>query len=149
MLRCAPDNEGPRALVTGANSGIGFEACRQLALSVTPRINKIVLACRNEEKAAAAVARLVELTERDANTFSVLVLDMLTLSTVRAAAKAVKAPIAYLLLNAGGAPRQARESAHVVPLSHAVSPHTGCRFTRHFSTIAHRNGRRGASGPDR
>ena len=116
MFRCAPSYDGaPAALVTGATSGgslqpcilkhtaqstvllpfvharaVGFEACRQLALSKLPYIGRIILACRNEEKAKATIDRLVELTERDAKTFEILLLDMLELSSVRAAVKAVR-----------------------------------------------------------
>ena len=48
------DQVGRTALVTGANSGIGFETARALVAHGA----RVVLACRNEDKAADAVARI-------------------------------------------------------------------------------------------
>lgn len=47
-----PDPAGRVALVTGANSGIGFETAHALA----PHRAGTVLACRDLDKAATAVA---------------------------------------------------------------------------------------------
>jgi NAD(P)-dependent dehydrogenase (short-subunit alcohol dehydrogenase family) len=49
-----PDQTGKIAIVTGANSGIGFEAARELAR----RGAEVVLACRSETKAAEAIAQI-------------------------------------------------------------------------------------------
>ena len=49
-----PDLTGKLIVITGANSGIGFEASHQLA----SRGAKIVLACRSEAKAKAAIEEL-------------------------------------------------------------------------------------------
>ena len=46
-----PDLSGKTFVVTGANSGIGFEACRALAAKGAT----VVLACRSQEKGRAAV----------------------------------------------------------------------------------------------
>ena len=50
-----PDLPSKVAIVTGANSGIGYETKRALA----SKRASVVLACRNEEKGAAAVRAIV------------------------------------------------------------------------------------------
>ena len=57
------DKAGKTALVTGANSGLGFEAAAQLA---DDGWSKVILACRTVEKAEAARAQLVARTGKDA-----------------------------------------------------------------------------------
>jgi NAD(P)-dependent dehydrogenase (short-subunit alcohol dehydrogenase family) len=49
-----PDQTGRIAIVTGANSGIGFETARALARKGA----KVVLACRNPDKGQDALARI-------------------------------------------------------------------------------------------
>lgn len=49
-----PDQHGRLAVVTGANSGIGFETARRLALAGA----EVVLAVRNEARGAEAVRRI-------------------------------------------------------------------------------------------
>ncbi|TFK22498.1 NAD(P)-binding protein [Coprinopsis marcescibilis] len=49
------DLTGRTVLVTGANTGIGFQTAKYFA-TMSPR--KIIIACRNEEKGIAAVARI-------------------------------------------------------------------------------------------
>ena len=49
-----PDQTGRTAVITGANSGIGFE----VAWGLCERGADLVLACRNGQKAAAAASRL-------------------------------------------------------------------------------------------
>lgn len=51
-----PDQTGRTAVVTGANTGIGFETARMLALKGA----KVVLACRTASKGEAAVDRIRE-----------------------------------------------------------------------------------------
>jgi NAD(P)-dependent dehydrogenase (short-subunit alcohol dehydrogenase family) len=50
------DLSGRHAIVTGANTGIGFETARVLAL----RGSSVTMACRNLEKANAARVRIIE-----------------------------------------------------------------------------------------
>ncbi|GAA5151348.1 SDR family NAD(P)-dependent oxidoreductase [Pseudonocardia eucalypti] len=75
-----PDQTGRVAVVTGANTGIGFE----IALALARYGASVVLACRNRERAEAAAARIDEQVP-DAEV-SVAVLDLASLASVRAAA---------------------------------------------------------------
>ncbi|MCU1396715.1 MAG: dehydrogenase/reductase [Ilumatobacteraceae bacterium] len=93
-----PDQTGRTALVTGANSGIGYEAARALA----QRGAKVLLGCRNPEKAATALERIrVSAPGADVQ---VLPLDLADLSSVRAAATTVNdsEPKLDLLINNAG-----------------------------------------------
>jgi len=74
------DLGGRIALVTGANSGIGYETARALAGHGA----HVVLACRNGEKASRAVARLE--AELSHPSLEVLDLDLSDLVSVRRAA---------------------------------------------------------------
>ena len=76
-----PDQTGRTIVITGANSGIGFEAARALA----EHGGTIVLACRNRAKADAAVAA-IHGTAPDAN-LEVLELDLADLDSVAMAAE--------------------------------------------------------------
>jgi len=75
-----PDLSGRTVLVTGANSGIGFETARMIAA----RGAATVLACRNPGKAAAAESRI--LAAHPGARVEVLSLDLADLSSVRRAA---------------------------------------------------------------
>ena len=86
-------------LITGANSGIGFEAAAQLAEAGW---GKVILACRTEEKAEAARKLLVDRTGKDP--FSVLAVDTSEVAAARAACDRLvehNVRIEFLLLNAG------------------------------------------------
>lgn len=77
-----PDQTGRTAIVTGANAGIGLETARMLALKGA----SVVLACRNPEKGAAAVARIQG--EGPAGTAALQLLDLSDLDSVATFAKA-------------------------------------------------------------
>ncbi len=49
-----PDQSGPTAIVTGANTGIGYETARSLSRKGA----RVVLACRDMQKGAAAAERI-------------------------------------------------------------------------------------------
>jgi len=73
-----PDQHGRVAVVTGANSGIGFFAAQELARAGA----RVVLAVRNAEKGASAV-RDIEATVPNAQV-EVAALDLASLASVRA-----------------------------------------------------------------
>lgn len=91
--------EGKTALVTGANSGLGFEAAAQLAEA---GYSRIILACRTLEKAETAKQMLSERVGSDP--FESLAIDVSSIASAEAASdELVKRghPIEALLLNAG------------------------------------------------
>lgn len=75
-----PDQTGRTALITGANSGIGFEAARALAEHGA----RVVLACRSRSKADDAVSAIA--TTAPGADVSVLELDLADLDQVTVAA---------------------------------------------------------------
>jgi retinol dehydrogenase-13 len=70
--------DGKIAVVTGADSGIGFETARGLA----QRGARVILACREEEKATAAIAAIKKHIGPVCN-LSFLKLDLASLQSVR------------------------------------------------------------------
>ncbi|EEZ86046.1 hypothetical protein VME_40570 [Vibrio harveyi 1DA3] len=86
-------------LITGANSGLGFEAARQFAQR--KGISKIILACRSEARAAEALHQLEELTGK--KIFETLIVDVSDLESCRKAAENLDAKVDGIVLNAGGA----------------------------------------------
>ena len=85
-----PDLTGRTAIVTGANSGIGLIAARELAAHGAT----VVLACRNVESAGEAAAGM-------ANAPRVEQLDLSSQASVRAFAERWDGPIDLLVNNAG------------------------------------------------
>jgi len=93
-----PAQQGRTAVVTGANTGIGFEAAAVLA----QRGAVTILACRDTGKAERAVARLSAAAPQA--TVSVVRLDLASLDSVRAAAEQIRAShsrLDLLINNAG------------------------------------------------
>ncbi|MBV8775487.1 MAG: SDR family oxidoreductase [Deltaproteobacteria bacterium] len=72
-----PDLSGQEIVITGANSGIGFEAARKLAQKGA----SVVLACRNLEKARTAAAQIISAHPHAA--LEVMQLDLAALESVR------------------------------------------------------------------
>lgn len=92
-----PDQSGRTVLVTGANTGIGFEAARVLA----GRGARVLLGCRSAQKAAAARDRIHGLHPKA--DLEVLQLDLGSLASVRnAAAQAAREARLDLLINNAG-----------------------------------------------
>jgi NAD(P)-dependent dehydrogenase (short-subunit alcohol dehydrogenase family) len=93
-----PDLTGQLAVVTGANSGLGFELTHRLALAGAD----VVLAVRNAEKGAAAVATLT--AQNPAARLNLRIVDLSSLASVDAFATALTEygqPIDLLINNAG------------------------------------------------
>lgn len=92
-----PDQSGRTALVTGANTGIGFEAARVLAGCGA----RVLLGCRSAEKAGAARDRILGLHPKAE--VELLSLDLGSLQSVRDAAAEVaqEARLDLLVNNAG------------------------------------------------
>jgi NAD(P)-dependent dehydrogenase (short-subunit alcohol dehydrogenase family) len=94
-----PDQQGRTAVITGANTGLGFQTAKVLAQHGAT----VVLACRNLDKAANAAARVRAAAPRA--TVSTLQLDLASLASVRRAAERLRADhprIDLLINNAGG-----------------------------------------------
>ncbi|GAA1360155.1 SDR family NAD(P)-dependent oxidoreductase [Catellatospora chokoriensis] len=93
-----PDQTGRVAVITGANTGIGFEAAKVLA----GRGATVVLACRNPDRAGDALARLTASTPGARVEF--LRLDLSSLASIREAAAELRGrhPEIDLLVNNAG-----------------------------------------------
>ena len=88
---------GKTVLITGANSGIGKDVARQLALR--GEIVHIYLACRNRDRAITAKAELEAQTGR--RIFDIIVMDVADLGSVRAGLAAIDGSVDALVMNAG------------------------------------------------
>jgi NAD(P)-dependent dehydrogenase (short-subunit alcohol dehydrogenase family) len=104
-----PSQVGRRALITGANSGVGYGAALELARKGA----HVLLACRDRARGEAALARLrVEIPSAAAE---VVPLDLASLQSVREFADRelrLGAPLDLLINNAGVmAPKQRLETA--------------------------------------
>jgi NAD(P)-dependent dehydrogenase (short-subunit alcohol dehydrogenase family) len=111
------DKAGKTALVTGANSGLGFEAAAQLA---DDGWSKVILACRTVEKAEAARARLVARTGKDP--FDVLAVDTSEVSSADEACDELRnrgERIDFLLFNAGASGKDPQLNSDGVEITYA------------------------------
>lgn len=115
------DLYGQRALVTGANSGIGYET----ALALADLGANVVLICRNAERGESALASIRETTGN--RQVELCVADLSNLADVeRAAAELAKEPIDILVHNAGILPDDRIESPEGLELTfatHIAGPH--------------------------
>mmetsp|Transcript_36892 Transcript_36892/g.86842 ORF Transcript_36892/g.86842 Transcript_36892/m.86842 type:complete len:349 (-) Transcript_36892:300-1346(-) len=94
-------------LVTGANSGLGFDCCKQLAECGWGRI---ILACRNKERGEDAMKELE--TKAGKQIFELIVLDVESKMACVEAAKNLSGVLDCLVLNAG----------KMLPQSEALKP---------------------------
>jgi NAD(P)-dependent dehydrogenase (short-subunit alcohol dehydrogenase family) len=99
-----PDQRGRTAVITGANTGLGFETARVLAA----RGARVVLACRDLGRAKEAAARIHGGQTQAPGTppadVPVVRLDLASLASVRDAAEEIGSaygPIDLLINNAG------------------------------------------------
>ncbi|MGH7963981.1 MAG: oxidoreductase [Candidatus Binatia bacterium] len=93
-----PDQTGKIVIVTGANSGTGYEAAKVLA----GKGARIVLACRSREKAEVALRDIQ--TAHPAAPVEVIELDLASLASIRAFADAFHSryQALHILLNNAG-----------------------------------------------
>ena len=92
------EQAGKRVVITGANSGIGYQAARVLARKGA----QVVLACRDPQRAERAVGAIR--AETPAADVEVAIVDLASLASVRAFARAELArqrPLHILINNAG------------------------------------------------
>lgn len=94
-----PDIAGKVYVITGGNSGLGFEAAQVLASKGA----KVVILCRNEKKAMAAVSAIKHNTGSQSD-ISYRLMDLASLENVRTAANSLRAELPEihgLICNAG------------------------------------------------
>ncbi len=122
------DLSGRRCVVTGANSGIGYET----ALALADLGAEVVLACRSRDRGEEAVQRIREQTGNAR--VSLELLDVSDLGSVReAAARLASGPVDVLVHNAGALPDERIETAEGLELTfatHVVGPFLLTRLLR-------------------
>ncbi len=93
-----PNQQGKRVIVTGANSGVGFQTARELARAGA----EVTLACRSVERGEAAAAKIK--AEQPQAKVEVALLDLSTLASVRrfAERELAKAKSLDILVNNAG-----------------------------------------------
>ena len=111
--RRSPDGSVRVALVTGANRGIGFEVCRQLA----SRGFIVLLTARDAEKSQSAANRLVSVGQVEP-----LVLDVVDQGSIKNAANEVATRYGYLdvLVNNAGINYDSWETAENADINGTV-----------------------------
>jgi NAD(P)-dependent dehydrogenase (short-subunit alcohol dehydrogenase family) len=119
-----PDQTGRVAIVTGANTGIGFETAAALAAKNA----RVIMACRNRQKAEDAMARIRERTPEAE--LELIELDLASLASVERFATAFREGherLDLLINNAG---------VMVPPLGHTEDGFElqfGCNHLGHFA----------------
>ena len=121
-LASIPDLAGRIAVVTGANSGIGFVTARELGR----RNADVVLACRDAERGGAALRRLQE--EVPHGRFKLRRVDLASQRSVRAFADAWDRPRIDVLVNNAG--------VAMVPFARTADGFESQFGTNHLGTFA-------------
>ncbi|MEU1484000.1 oxidoreductase [Streptomyces sp. NPDC005752] len=121
-LDSIPDQSGRLAVVTGANSGIGYVTARELAR----RGAHVVLACRSHERGRAAVERLR--TEVPGAHAEVRMLDLADSKSIRGFAESWSHDRLDLLVNNAG--------VAMVPFSRTVDGFESQFGVNHLGTFA-------------
>jgi len=123
------DLSGRRCLITGANSGIGFET----ALALADLGAEVVLLCRDRGRGEAALEKIREQTGSRSVTLELL--DISDLVSVRAAAKRLaESPVDVLVHNAGVLPDERVLTSDGLELcfaTHVVGPFLLTLLLRH------------------
>jgi len=95
-------------LITGANVGLGKETARQLAMN--QETERIILACRNAQKAEAAKQELEHQTGR--SIFEIVLMDTTKAESAMRVVEHLDGPIDAVVLNAGGMGGRTPEALH-------------------------------------
>ncbi|RIL05141.1 MAG: hypothetical protein DCC71_11400 [Proteobacteria bacterium] len=124
----AVDLAGRRCLVTGANSGIGYET----SLALADLGADVVLLCRSRERGEEAAERIREQT--GSRRVSVEPLDVASLASVRAAAERLAGePVHVLVHNAGVLPAErvvTEDRLELCFATHVAGPHLLTKLLR-------------------
>ncbi|GAA4264724.1 SDR family NAD(P)-dependent oxidoreductase [Frondihabitans peucedani] len=117
-----------RVVVTGANAGLGYFVAEQVAATGA----RVVLACRDEGRAARAVESIRQ-RYPDAD-LEVVIADLADLASVRRAASQIVAggPVDTLVANAGVVGSKSRETT-----ADGFELQFGTNHLGHFALIAH------------
>lgn len=94
------DLSGKVAVITGANTGIGFETARSLAYFGC----RILMACRSQSKTEEAIERIRSEREAAGDRCTFIPLDLASIESVKRAAELIKSKVNHidmLILNAG------------------------------------------------
>lgn len=122
------DLRGRRCVITGANSGVGFET----ALALADLGAEVVLACRNPERGESAAERIRETTGNAR--VRPLIVDLSDLGSIRRAAAVLEdAPVDRLIHNAGVLPdslRRTHDDLELTFATHVIGPHLLTKLLR-------------------
>ena len=147
-----PPQKGKTILITGANTGIGFDTARVLAT----RGARVLLGCRSEDKAVSAIEK-IKAIKGDADV-SWVPLDLTSLASIKAAADIVSQEVRLdaLVNNAGVMIPPKQETSDGFELQFGVNhlghfaltgqllsklkDQSGARIVN-VSSLAHRNGK--------